>query len=329
MKRESFAFRTLPTLIIATILAAPAQSSQAVVADTVFATVDDVEITRDAFERAVYAAARQTFYHGQPPGGEEFIEFRKSVADKMIVRELLLKEAERRGIEPDRASVDAQIAVYEDRYGDTERWQAEGPQMVAALRTKFDSDSVLEKLEAGVRTVPPTDDATYDENPALFTQPAQNRASIILLGVPAAATPAVWQAAREEAARVLQRLQDGDAFEELASLHSSDKTASAGGDMGFLHKGTLSAAAEEAVNTLAIGEVSEPVQVLEGIAIFKLTGRKPAELRSFEEVRQRAGDLLARDAGEQQWNALVADLRAASEVVVDTDYLTMLPEYVQ
>jgi peptidyl-prolyl cis-trans isomerase C len=333
MKRNSFAFRTLPALIIAMILAAPAQSSQAFAADAVFATVDGIEITRDAFERAVYAAARQTFYHGQPPGGEEFIEFRKSVADELIVRELLLKEAERRGIEPDRASVDAQIAVYEDRYGDTERWQAEGPQMVAALRTKFESDSVLEKLEAGVRTVPPTDDATvrkyYDENPALFTQPAQNRASIILLGVPAAATPAVWQAAREEAARVLQRLQDGDAFEELASLHSSDKTASAGGDMGFLHKGTLSAAAEEAVNTLAIGEVSEPVQVLEGIAIFKLTGRKPAELRSFEEVRQRAGDLLARDAGEQQWNALVADLRAASEVVVDTDYLTMLPEYVQ
>ena len=52
--------------------------------DTVLARVDDIVITRQEFEREVYTAARQTYYHGRPPRGEEFIEFRKSVAENMM-----------------------------------------------------------------------------------------------------------------------------------------------------------------------------------------------------------------------------------------------------
>jgi len=331
MKRKSFAFRILLAPVAVVAITASMQPARAANADDVFASIDNIEITRDEFERAVYSAARQTFYHGSPPGGEEFIEFRKDVADKMIVRELLLREAKRRNLEPDHASIDAKIADYESRYGDTERWQTEGPQMVAALRTKFEEDSILATLEAGVRSAPKADVATvrqfYDDNPSLFTEPAQNRVSIILLGVPASATAPVWKAARDEAQRVLERLQEGKSFEELASLHSSDASAKSGGDMGYLHQGMLSAAAEEAVNALAVGEVSGRVQVLEGVAIFKLTAQRPEKLRVFEDVRERAGELWARETGERQWNTLVAELRAASEVRIDTDYLVSLPEY--
>lgn len=331
MKRKPFAFRILLVPIAVTAITAPMQPARTANADDVFASIDNIEITRDEFERAVYSAARQTFYHGSPPGGEEFIEFRKDVADKMIVRELLLREARHRKVEPDRASINAQIAVYEDRYGDTERWQTEGPQMVAALQAKFEEDSILESLEADVRSAPMADAAVvrqfYDDNPSLFTEPAQNRVSIILLGVPASATGPVWQAARDEAQLVLERLQEGKSFEELASLHSADASAKSGGDMGYLHQGMLSAAAEEAVNDLAVGEVSGPVQALEGVAIFKLAGQRPATLRAFEEVRERASELWARETGERQWNTLVAELRSASEVRIDTDYLASLPEY--
>jgi parvulin-like peptidyl-prolyl isomerase len=205
--------------------------------------------------------------------------------------------------------------------------------MVAALRERFEQDSVLESLEASVREVGDVDPAAvrqfYEEHPELFTQPAQNRVSLILLGVPASATPAMWKAARDEADRVMQELESGAPFEELASLHSADPTAQAGGDMGYVHQGTLGGDAERAIQELDVGEVSEPIQVLEGMAIFKLTGRKPSQLHSFEEVRQRATDLWMRDAGEQQWNVLVAELRAASEVSVDSDYIVTLPEYVE
>jgi parvulin-like peptidyl-prolyl isomerase len=332
MKSQSFAFEVLPALA-AIALASAWTPSRATDGDAVFATVDDVVITRDEFEREVYSAARQTFYHGRPPTGEEFIEFRKDVADRMIDRKLLLLEARRRNLEPDHEGIDAKIAGYEARYGDTDRWQTEGPQMVATLRAKFEEDSLLEVLEADVRSVaaPDSDELRdfYSANPDLFTEPAQNRVRVILLGVPPSAEAPVWQAAREEARRILENLNDGASFEELALLHSSDPTGEDGGDMGYMHAGTLSPVAEEAIAQLELGGVTEPIKVLEGMAIFQLTERKPEELHEFAAVRDRAEELWKRQRGENEWSDLVAELRSDSQVDVDTDYLASIPGYAQ
>jgi parvulin-like peptidyl-prolyl isomerase len=126
-----------------------------------------------------------------------------------------------------------------------------------------------------------------------------------------------------------QRLDEGTPFEELARTHSSDSSASAGGDMGYLHKGMLSANAEKAISELSIGDVSEPVQVLEGIAIFRLTEQQLARLRSFDDVRDRARELWLRDRGDREWEMLVARLRSDSRISVDTDYLVSVPRPVQ
>ena len=334
MKRESFVFALSATVLIAITgvvgaMAGPVEEDQ----DPVFATVGGVEITRAEFEREVYAAARRTFYHGKTPEALEFIEFRKDVARKMIDRELVLIEARRREIEPDQAKIDARIATYETRYGDTERWKQEGATMVASLREKFEQDALVDALEAEVRHVPEPDSsavrAFYDENPDLFTEPGRNRVSLILLGVPSSSGSEVWRAAREEARRILSQLEDGDSFEELAELHSVDATASEGGDMGYLHSGMLAEDAEAAINGLEVGEVSEPVQVLEGIAIFKLTERAPERLRSFDDVRERASELAKREQGDAAWESLVARLRVESNIKIDDEYLATLPAYAQ
>ena len=329
MKKESFAFQLVTSLAGALILSVTGPLTAAAEDDLVLARVDDFVITRQEFEREVYAAARQTYYHGRPPSGEEFIAFRRNVAEDMIDRKLLLREAKRRKLEPDQASINAKIAAYEARYGDTERWQSEGPKMIASLRARFEQDSLIDALEADVRTVAPPAEADvhayYEANAGLFTEPARNRVSLILLGVPPSASVAAWKSAREEAARIRQRLDEGATFEELARMHSSDRTADAGGDMGYLHEGMLSANAEQVIAELAPGEVSEPVQVLEGMAIFKLTEQQPSSLRSFDDVKERAEELWLRDKGEQEWNILVAELRSASDVDVDSDYLASLP----
>ncbi|HEY5641895.1 MAG TPA: peptidylprolyl isomerase [Woeseiaceae bacterium] len=332
MKSQSFAFQLLSAVLTAA-LACAWTPSWAAEGDEVFARIGEVEITRSEFEREVYSAARQTFYHGQPPSGEEFVEFRREVADRMIDRQLLLLEAKRRELQPDHRSIDAKIANYEARYGDTERWQSEGPKMVAALRARFEADSLVDALEAEVRSVaaPGQEELRefYGANPDLFTEPAQNRVRVILLGVPPSADAAIWQAAREEAQLVMERLSDGDSFEELARQHSSDDSADKGGDMGYLHAGMLSPGAEEAIAQLEVGEFTEPVQVLEGMAIFQLADRRPEQMHEFLDVRDRAEELWKRQRGEQQWSGLVAELRSDSKVDVDTDYLASIPGYAQ
>mgnify|MGYP001823915494 FL=1 len=317
--------------VFSVVPAVTAASAEPTDPDAVFASVGDMTITREQFEREVYAAARQTYYHGQPPSAEEYVEFRRGVADRLIERHLLVEEAERRSIEPDSAAIDARIAQYEDQYGDTERWQTEGPAMVASLRKRFEQDSVLERLEDDVRTVDDPDDAAvrefYAENPDLFTRPASNRVAVILLGVAPSAGAPEWQAAREEAGIIVKKLDSGGDFAELASLHSSDSSAAAGGDMGYQHSGALSPDAEAAIADLDIGAVSEPVRVLEGMAIFKLLDRRPQQLQAFENVEERAKQLWIRQAGEERWQALVAKLRSNSDIQVDSDYVAYVPGY--
>jgi len=329
MKKESFAFTGFFALL-AFLVGTPSAVAE-VAASDVFASVGETTISRAEFEREVYSAARQTYYHGKPPGAEEYIEFRKGVADKLIDRHLLLEEAERRGIEPDTASIDERIVQYELRYGDTDRWQTEGPAMVAALRQRFEQDSLLERLEEDVRRIDAADSATvrayYDEHPELFTQPASNRVAVILIGVQPSSGPAGWEAAREETRMVVERLESGEDFAELAAAHSSDMSASAGGDMGYQHEGALSPDAEAAIAALDVGDVSEPVRVLEGMAIFKLLDRRPQRLREFSDVEERAAQLWIRQAGDDRWQALAAELRADADIQVDTDYLVNIQSY--
>jgi len=126
---------------------------------------------------------------------------------------------------------------------------------------------------------------------------------------------------------VVERLESGEDFAELAAAHSSDMSASAGGDMGYQHEGALSPDAEAAIAALDVGDVSEPVRVLEGMAIFKLLDRRPQRLREFSDVEERAAQLWIRQAGDDRWQALAAELRADADIQVDTDYLVNIQSY--
>jgi parvulin-like peptidyl-prolyl isomerase len=295
----------------------------------ILASIDDIEISREEFEREVYITARQTFYHGKLPSGDDLVEFRKRVAEDLVARHLLVREARRRGIDPDREEIETRLARYEVRNAGTERWEKEGAQALADLRERYEEDSLLESLEKGVRQgVKPDTCAVktfYENNPELFTEPSQTRVSVIVLGVQPSAGAAAWQAARDEAQRILEKLEDGAAFDELARMHSSDMTAQAGGDMGFVHDGSLNSTAEAAIKPLDIGEVSEAVTVLEGIAIFKLMDRRPPRLHPFDAVEERASDLCMREQGQAAWDELIAALRSDSDVSIDMTYLEALP----
>jgi len=298
-------------------------------ANDVVATVDSIEITVDEFERQAFVEARQTFYHGKPMTSGELVEFRKTVADGLIERKLLLREALHRDLSPAENSIAAQLAVYEDRYSDSERWQTEGPEMLARLREQFEKESLLAQLETLIRAVgdPGTSDIReyYDGNLDKFTQPEQIRVSVILLSVPPSSATTVWDAAREEAADIVRQIRDGESFAELARMRSADPTAANGGDMGYVHVGMLNDTSQLALQDLDIDEVAEPVTVLEGIAILRFTGRRPEKLQPFGAVVQRAEELWRRDVGDRQWQQLIVALRQQSVITVDEEYLQSLP----
>ena len=290
-----------------------------------FAQVGERPITEQEYDATLKRAYRQRFYHGKPPEGE-LDQLRQEVASEMITRQLLLQESRRLALSPDMPAIQAQLDVYDQRYANSTRWQQQRDTMLESLKQRLQEDDLLRQLEAKQRKIAPPNReqllAYYEDNPGKFTEPAQQRIALILLKVDPSSPKSVWEAATEEARGLVTQLREGADFAELARLHSSEASAGNGGDMGYLHAGMLSPSAEQKINQMPVGEISDPVRLLEGIAIFRVDDRKQARLRKYEDVSKRARELWLREQSDSAWERLKEQLRDKTPVKI---YNTLSP----
>ncbi|MDQ1314950.1 MAG: hypothetical protein QG662_1059 [Pseudomonadota bacterium] len=293
-----------------------------------FARVGDAVITAQEFDNALYNAARSKFYHGKPPEGE-LARVQREVGDQLVERALLLREAGKRGLKPEAAEVQKTLQEYEQRYAGSEQWKASRDRVLPGLTRRLEEDSLLKLIERLVRDVPAPDDgevrAYYAAHPEKFTEPEQLRVSVILLRVDPGASQAVFDGAFEEAKGIVERLRGGADFAALARIHSSEASAEKGGDLGYLHRGMLPEGTQEAMDKAKPGEISDPLRVLEGIAVLRLEDRKTAKLNNYEKVRERARDLLQRDQSDQAMKTLLARLKKETPIQVDESFYLPLP----
>jgi parvulin-like peptidyl-prolyl isomerase len=316
-----------PLLGAPTPSAASAATTAAPAPATPFAIVGDTVISGAEYQRALAAAMRKKYYHAKPPEAEVAV-FRREVGDDVVNRVLLLAEARRRGIQPDRDKINATIAGYDRQYAGSESWKTGRERMLAQVVPQLESESLLERIERLVRTVPePADDvarAYYEQHKDLFVEPEQVKLSVILLRVDPSSSNAVWASAKAEAEKLHKKLLAGASFAELAKLHSGDRSAGRGGEMDYTHRGMLPEAVQGIVDKLTVGATAEPAKLLEGYAILRLDGRKVAEQRAFEQVRARAGDLWQRAEGDKRWKQLIQTLRQATPVRIDESHYAPL-----
>jgi parvulin-like peptidyl-prolyl isomerase len=300
--------------------AAPSAAAPAAAVSATFAKVGDAVITTEQYEAAFAQAARGKFYHGNPQP-DALAQLQREVGQKLVDEALLFAEAKRRNIQPDPAAVAKVIAGYDQRYKDSAQWAANRERVMPGLKGKIERDNVMEQLTAQVKAIPaPTPEQLqkyYDDHKDKFTSPEQVHIRMILLKVDPSSPKAQWDGAKEEGAAITKRLRAGADFAELAHLHSGDESAKRGGDMGYVHRGILPEPAEKAIDAMKPGETSDPVVLLEGVAVLRLDGRKEPVLNSLERVRERAQDLYVRDGGEKAWTAMLEKLRRDTPVQLD------------
>jgi len=138
----------------------------------------------------------------------------------------------------------------------------------------------------------------YEDQPDRFITPEERQARHILISLPADADDDTVAAARAEAEAILQRLDDGEDFGELARTESDDPgSASNGGDLGFFGRGLMTPEFELAVFELEKGGRSDIVRSPFGFHIIELTDIRPEVVRPFEEAR---AELVAEYQAEQR-----------------------------
>jgi parvulin-like peptidyl-prolyl isomerase len=288
--------------------------------DAVFARIGDVVITQQQYDEAYANAARSKFYHGKPPEAE-VARLQREVGNELVNNVLLLAEAKKRGVKPKDAEVAKEIEKYDARYAKSPMWKSGRATMLPPMKKKLEDESVLAQLQEQVRKAPqPTDkqvEGYYEQHKDKFTEPEQVKISMILLRVDPSSPQAKWDAAMAEAADLSKRLRGGANFAALARQHSKEASAEKGGDMGYLHRGMLPEPAQVAIDKLKPGTISDPVALLEGVAVFRLDDRKSPKLNPLSAVKQRAHDLLQRDMGDEGWAALIAKLRRETPPRID------------
>ena len=137
----------------------------------------------------------------------------------------------------------------------------------------------------------------YDEDKELFTNPEQRSAQHILVEE------------RELAESLLEEIQQGADFSELARIHSIDtSTKDSGGDLGYFERDIMVPEFDKVVFKMGIGELSKVVETDFGFHIIKLTEIQPENIKSFEESREQLVSLHQKKAAQQKLYSLQEEL---------------------
>lgn len=216
-------------------------------------------------------------------------EGKKELLDTMVVRELILQQARKDGID-------------------------KGPEVAAKLeelKKRVVVEAFLKKkVEENASVSDEEMKKFYEENKEKFKTGAQVHASHILMK------------SEEEAQKVLKELQGGGNFEELAKKHSIDSAAAKGGDLGWFSKGSMVPEFEKVVFGLKEGETSGIVKTKFGYHVIKLTGKRPAGTRTFDEVKEQLRAAILPSKQQEVFQKLKDDIKKDAKITIKEDVLT-------
>lgn len=296
------------------------------VLDRVAATVNGEVITLgELVERAGEAYRRA---EGLPPGAAREEARRRALRrafDDALAEKLLAAQAAELGMEATDAQVDAAIEDIKKRNGLDEAGLDAALEQQGLDRETF-RRQVKGNLEAfnlvgyKVRSrVKVTDEDLrnfYQRNAADFAGEDEVRVRHIFLPLPEKAPAAEEARVRAQGERVLQRLAAGEDFAAVAREVSKGPGAADGGDLGWLRRGVVQKALEDAAFGLQVGQVSGLVRAGPGLHILKVEERRLGGKKSFEEVKEALRERLANEQLDTYRQQYIEELRRAALVDV-------------
>ena len=118
--------------------------------------------------------------------------------------------------------------------------------------------------------------------------------------------------------RVKDRLDSGAKFEEIAKLNSEDGSAIKGGDLGWLNPGDTVGEFQDAMNKLAINQISAPVRSPFGWHVIQVLERRKQDVTA-ERERTEAQLAIRQRKADEQFQAWVREIRDRAYVEIRLD----------
>jgi len=124
--------------------------------------------------------------------------------------------------------------------------------------------------------------------------------------------------ARAKIERIRDRIETGAKFEDQAKLNSDDASSAKGGDLGWVSPGDTVPEFEQAMNKLAIGQVSVPVRSSFGWHLIVVDGRRTQDITQ-DRRRDVARAAIRQRKSDEEFAEFVRQTRDRAYVEYKTD----------
>jgi len=252
-------------------------------------------------------------------------EIRKRIIEQLVIEELLAQKEKQNNITVSETELTERV---NKQVAEQNLTLDEFKSLLKAYGTNF-SDyqrNILKRLmfeklveaEFAQKLAKPTDEqarAYYDENIQQFGEPEKIHAKHILIKPEDGNDPNQAKAqAKAKAQKLLQQIEAGASFEELAKQYSACPSGKDGGDLGVQPKGTFVPEFEKAAYALKPGQTSDIIQTSFGYHIIKLIEHTDANTASFDQAKEQILQLLTDKQKEQIVMDYVQKIKADSAI---------------
>lgn len=228
-------------------------------------------------------------------------QYGTTALDSLVTNKIVELEAKKLDIKVTDKEIEEEYKTYTESYGGEDAL-LKGLEEFNMTKEDIEKDieNYLLTLKVMEDYIGITDEdvkAYFEENKESFNTEAQVEASHILVEDEATAN------------EVLEKLNAGEDFAELAHDYSTD-TASAenGGELGYFSSGQMVEEFEKAAFAMEVGEVSKtPVKTEHGYHIIKVTDKKEAVEADFESSKEEAREKLVEARVNEQYSAWVEE----------------------
>jgi parvulin-like peptidyl-prolyl isomerase len=156
----------------------------------------------------------------------------------------------------------------------------------------------------------------YREHRSEYEGKEAARIRQILIPVPENVDADTRDKMKAEAEDVLKKLKGGVPFEQLERHYAKGASQGTGGDMGYVEKGTILPAVDEAAFKLKVGETSDVIESPVGFHIIQVLDKRGAGAKPLPAVRNEIEDIIGREKAEKKYADWMAELRKRSYIEI-------------
>jgi parvulin-like peptidyl-prolyl isomerase len=219
----------------------------------------------------------------------------KDATENLIGRQLLIGEAEHRGIKIPEAEVAERAREFQIQGAGGETMDSTGNApdqiLIDQVRGSMEIEKMLDAEFQKHKVAPSEQDVQryYDEHKDLFVQdPGEVRLSHIAIKLPANATDAQKAAGMKQITKLRDEAIKAKDFAEFARKNSQDQSsAPKGGDLGYFTKGQLPPVVDQLAFSTPLGQVSPVLESNIGFSFLKVTDRRGAVYAPLTSVKAK------------------------------------------